>query len=46
MEMKTDGTMHIWLRAALPFDKGTALLRALLDMNIVQRPETSEDPNQ
>jgi transcriptional regulator with XRE-family HTH domain len=37
MEMKADGTMHVWVRATLPVDKGTALLRALLDMNIVQQ---------
>jgi transcriptional regulator with XRE-family HTH domain len=43
MEVKSDGTMHIWMRATLPLDKGTTLLRALLDMNIVDQEPTAHD---
>jgi transcriptional regulator with XRE-family HTH domain len=36
MQANADGTMAVWVRAAdLPFDKGSALVRLLLDMGLV-----------
>ena len=40
MRVDEDGTMHLWLRTKLPFEKGSTLLRTLLDFGLV-----TEKPN-
>jgi transcriptional regulator with XRE-family HTH domain len=42
MRVDEDGTMHLWLRTKLPFDKGSVLLRTLLDFGLVTGKEDTD----